>query len=116
MQSQIQVVASFIMTRPPDERFAQFVARRMPIIEPLTLVAAVSLICAWAIQPYAAHALADRGAEVQEAAGAALWLSGVLSPLTALTKALAAALICWSSTPSTVVSDGCIEAPRARLS
>jgi hypothetical protein len=36
------------------------------------------------------------GAAAQGAAQAALWLSGVLAPLTALMKAGAAALACWS--------------------
>jgi len=76
--------------------FARIVEQRTPVIEPLAIVATVSLLTTWAIQPYFAHALAQQGAAAQGAAQAALWLSSVLSPLTALVKAVAAALICWS--------------------
>jgi hypothetical protein len=76
--------------------FARIVDRRTPIIEPLTIVALVSLFTAWAIQPVVTHALLQQGAAAQGAAQAALWLAGVLTPLTALAKASAAALICWA--------------------
>jgi hypothetical protein len=75
---------------------ARIVDRRTPIIEPLTIVTVVSLLTAWAIQPFMVRALIPQGAAAQGAAQAALWLSGVLAPLTALIKASAAALICWS--------------------
>jgi hypothetical protein len=75
---------------------ARVVEERMPILEPLTVIAVVSLVTAWAIQPYVVHALAQQGAVAQSAAQAALWLSGVLSPFSALAKALLGALVCWS--------------------
>jgi hypothetical protein len=84
------------MNSRPAGTFARIVEQRSPVIEPLAIVATVSLLTAWAIQPYVVHALAQQGAAAQGAAQAALWLSGVLSPLTALVKAVAAALICWS--------------------
>ena len=74
----------------------RIIDRRTPIIEPLTIVASTSLLAAWAIQPFVVHALIPQGAVAQGAAQAALWLSGALAPLTALIKASAAALICWS--------------------
>lgn len=84
------------MPRRPAEMLARIVDRRTPIIEPLTIVTVVSLLTAWAIQPFMVRALIPQGAAAQGAAQAALWLSGVLAPLTALIKASAAALICWS--------------------
>jgi hypothetical protein len=84
------------MTSRPVEALARIVDRRSPVIEPLTIVAVVSLITAWTIQPFVAHALTPMGAAAQGAAQVALWLSGVLAPLTALMKAGAAALACWS--------------------
>lgn len=84
------------MPRRPAEMLARIVDRRTPIIEPLTIVTVVSLLTAWAIQPFMVRALIPQGAAAQGAAQAALWLSGVLTPLTALIKASAAALICWS--------------------
>jgi hypothetical protein len=84
------------MTRRPAEALARIVDRRSPIIEPLTIVAMTSLITAWAIQPFVVHALAPQGAVAQSAAQVALWLAGVLAPLTALAKASTAALISWA--------------------
>jgi ABC-type uncharacterized transport system permease subunit len=65
-------------------------------IESLTVIAAVSLLTSWAIQPYVIHALVQQGTIAQGAAQAALWLSGVLSPFAAFGKAAVAALVCWS--------------------
>ena len=84
------------MTSRPTEVLARVLERRAPIFEPLAIIAIVSLLTTWALQPYVVHALAQQGAVAQGAAQAALWLSGVLSPLAALVKACAAALICWS--------------------
>jgi hypothetical protein len=84
------------MNSRPAGAFARIVEQRTPVIEPLAIIATVSLLTTWASQPYFVHALAQQGAAAQGAAQAALWLSGVLSPLTALVKAVAAALICWS--------------------
>jgi hypothetical protein len=78
------------------EKFASIVGRRTPVFEPLIAIAIVSLITTWAIQPYVVHALAQQGAPAQQAARAALWISGVVSPLAAFGKALAAALVCWA--------------------
>jgi hypothetical protein len=75
---------------------AHLVERRTPILEPILVVASVSLLTSWAIQPYVVHALAQQGAVAQGAAQAALWLSGVLSPFAAFAKAAVAALVCWS--------------------
>lgn len=72
------------------------VQRRTPIIEPLVLIAIVSLLTSWAIQPLAMRALAQQGAIAQGAVRAALWLSAILSPLTALGKTTAAAIVCWA--------------------
>jgi hypothetical protein len=75
---------------------ARIVEQRTPILEPLAVIATVSLLTSWAIQPYVVHALAQQGAVAQGAAQAALWLSGVISPFSALAKATMAALVCWS--------------------
>jgi hypothetical protein len=72
------------------------VQRRTPILEPLVVVATVSLLTSWAIQPLAMSALAQQGAIAQGAVRAALWLSAILSPLGALGKATAAAIVCWA--------------------
>jgi hypothetical protein len=79
-----------------SEKLAGILERRAPVVEPLIVIALASLITTWAIQPYVAHALAQQGAAAQGAAQAALWISGVLSPLAAFGKALAAALVCWA--------------------
>ena len=84
------------MTSRPAGMFARVVEQRTPVMEPLAIIATVSLLTTWAIQPYVVHALAQQGTAAQGAAQAALWMSGVLSPLAALVKACAAALICWS--------------------
>ena len=72
------------------------VQRRTPVLEPLALIATVSLLTSWGIQPFVVQALTHQGAIAQAAAQAALWLSAVLSPLAALGKATAAALVCWA--------------------
>lgn len=72
------------------------VEARSPIAEPLALIAAISLLSSWAMQPYLAHALGSLGSAAQAAAQSALWLSGVLSPFAGFAKAIAAALVCWS--------------------
>jgi hypothetical protein len=84
------------MTTRPAEALARIVDRRSPVFEPLTIVAAVSLVSAWTIQPFVTHALTPMGAAAQGAAQAGLWLAGVLAPLTALMKAGVAALTCWA--------------------
>ena len=84
------------MNSVPVRRFAAVVDRRAPVFEPLAVIAIVSLITSWVIQPYLSHALAQQGAVAQQVAQGALWLSGVLSPFAALGKALAAALVCWA--------------------
>jgi len=84
------------MNNRPAERLASVIDRRTPVIEPLVVIAIASLITTWMIQPYVAHALAQQGGAAQSAAQAALWFSGVLSPLAAFGKALAAALVCWA--------------------
>jgi hypothetical protein len=85
------------MTIHPSRAIARIVDTRAPIFEPMIVIAIVSLSSAFAIQPYVAHALAAQGPVAQNAAQVALWLSGVLSPLAALGKALGAALVCWSA-------------------
>jgi hypothetical protein len=85
------------MSIQPSRAIARIVEARAPIVEPMIVIAIVSLSTAFAIQPYVAQALAGQGAVAQGAAQAALWLSGVLSPFSALGKALAAALVCWSA-------------------
>jgi hypothetical protein len=84
------------MTSGPAGTFARLIDQRTPVVEPLAVIAIVSLLTSWAIQPYVGHALAQQGAVAQGAAQAALWFSGILSPFTALIKSVAAALICWS--------------------
>jgi hypothetical protein len=84
------------MSGSPARTLAAPGAHRAVVIEPLAVIAAVSLLTSWAIQPYVTHALVQQGTVAQGAAQAALWLSGVLSPFAAFGKALAAALICWS--------------------
>lgn len=71
-------------------------ANRTLLIEPLMVIALVSLLTSWAIQPYITHALAQQGSVAQGAAQAALWFSGLLSPVAAFAKAVAAALVCWA--------------------
>lgn len=75
---------------------ARAIEERNPIFEPLVVVAVVSLFTSWAIQPYVVHALAPQGAVAQGAAQTALWLSGLLAPISALAKATMAALVCWA--------------------
>ncbi len=75
---------------------ARMVDERAPIVEPLIVVAVVSLVTSWAIQPYVVHALAPQGAVAQDAAQTALWLAGVFAPISALAKATMAALMCWA--------------------
>jgi hypothetical protein len=72
------------------------VQRRTPILEPLVFVATVSLVTSWAMQPLMMSALAQQGALAQGAVRVALWLSAILSPLAALGKATAAAIVCWA--------------------
>jgi hypothetical protein len=84
------------MNNVRSERFASVVDRRTPVVQPLIAIAIMSLITTWMIQPYVAHALVQQGPAAQGAAQAALWLSGVLSPLAAFGKALSAALVCWA--------------------
>jgi len=84
------------MSGRPAQIFGKLGADRTFVIEPLAVIAAVSLLTSWAIQPYVMHALLQQGAVAQGAAQAALWLSGVLSPFAAFGKAVAAALVCWS--------------------
>jgi hypothetical protein len=84
------------MTSRPPGTLARIIERRAFVLEPLAIISIVSLSSTWAIQPYVAHALAQQGAAAQGAAQAAIWFSGVLSPLSALAKALAAALVCWA--------------------
>jgi hypothetical protein len=74
----------------------RIVEQRTPIVEPLALIAVVSLLSTWAIQPYVVQALVQEGAPAQGAAQAALWLSGVVSPVTAFGKALSSAVVCWA--------------------
>jgi hypothetical protein len=76
--------------------FARTLDSRAPVLEPLIVIAIVSLLTSWAIQPYIAQSLQQQGAIVQGAAQAALWLAGVLAPVSALVKAFAAALVCWA--------------------
>lgn len=84
------------MTSRAAGTFARIMDERMPVFEPLVLIALASLGTTWVLQPFVAHALAQQGAPAQGAAQVALWLSGVLSPIAALGKAVGAALICWS--------------------
>jgi hypothetical protein len=76
--------------------FAHTLESRAPVLEPLIVIAIVSLLTSWAIQPYIVHSLSQQGALAQGAAQAALWLAGVLAPISAFFKALAAALVCWA--------------------
>ena len=69
---------------------------RTPVLEPLIVIAMLSLLTSWAMQPYIAHSLSQQGIVVQGAAQAALWLTGVLSPVAAFMKAFGAALVCWA--------------------
>jgi hypothetical protein len=85
------------MTLQPSRAVRRIVETRAPIFEPMIVIAIVSMTTAFAIQPYVAQALAGQGPVAQGAAQAALWLSGVLSPFSALGKALAATLVCWSA-------------------
>lgn len=66
------------------------------VFEPLAIIAILSLVTSWAIQPFVVQALAQQGTAAQTAAQAALWISGVISPATALVKALGTALVCWA--------------------
>ena len=84
------------MQRAFIEHFAGVIGRRRPILGPLMTIAAVSLTTSWIIQPYLAHALGAQGSVAQQAAQGALWVSGMLSPLAALGKALGLAVVCWS--------------------
>jgi hypothetical protein len=84
------------MSRRPARILGILGADRAFVIEPLAVIAAISLLATWAMQPYVIHALAQQGTVAQGAAQAALWLSGVLSPFAAFGKAMAAALVCWS--------------------
>jgi hypothetical protein len=84
------------MSGSPSPIVRSLDADRTFVIEPLVVIAAVSLVTSWAMQPYLTHALAEQGTIAQGAAQAALWLSGVLSPFAAFGKAVAAALVCWS--------------------
>ncbi len=70
--------------------------KRMSIFEPLAVIATVSLLASWGIQPFLAEALASRGVLAQQTAHSALWISAVLSPFAAFGKALAGALIAWA--------------------
>ena len=84
------------MSSRPAQILGKLGADRTFVIEPMAVIAAVSLLTSWAIQPYVTHALLQQGSVAQGAAQAALWLSGVLSPFAAFGKAVAAALVCWS--------------------
>lgn len=84
------------MNYPSAGRLAAALERRAPMLEPLVAISIISLITSWVIQPYVAQALAQQGPLAQQAAQGALWLSGVLSPVAALGKALSAALVCWA--------------------
>ena len=84
------------MSGSPSQIIGKLGGDRAIVIEPLVVIAAVSLLTSWAIQPYVIHALVEQGSVAQGAAQAALWLSGVLSPFAAFGKAVAAALVCWS--------------------
>lgn len=77
-------------------RFGRVLEQRAFVFEPLTIIAIVSLLTSWAIQPFVFQALVQHGSVAQGAAQTALWLSGVLSPLTSFMKALGATLVCWS--------------------
>ena len=76
--------------------FARTLEKQTPVIEPLLVIATLSLLTSWAIQPYITHALLQQGAIVQDAAQTALWISGVLSPFAAFGKAFCATLVCWA--------------------
>ncbi len=76
--------------------FAHTLESRAPVLEPLIVIAIASLLTSWAIQPYITHSLSQQGTLAQGAAQAALWLAGVLAPISAFVKALAAALVCWA--------------------
>lgn len=84
------------MTNGTSARFGRYLETRPMVIEALTIIAIVSILSSWAIQPFVSHALVQHGTAAQGAAQAALWLSGVLSPITAFIKALGATLVCWS--------------------
>jgi hypothetical protein len=84
------------MTDGTSARFGKLLDQRPLIFEPLTIIAIVSLLTSWAIQPFVSQALAQSGTAAQGAAQVAFWLSGVLSPLASFTKALGATLVCWS--------------------
>jgi hypothetical protein len=84
------------MNGRPVEKLAAVIDRRTPVVEPLIVIGIASLITTWMIQPYVAQALTQQGNAALSAAQAALWFSGVLSPLAAFGKALAAALVCWA--------------------
>jgi hypothetical protein len=84
------------MTDGTNAWFRRQLETRLLVIEPLTMIAIISLLASWAIQPFVSQALIEHGTAAQGAAQAALWLSGVLSPITAFMKALGATLVCWS--------------------
>ena len=84
------------MRRGPAQAIVRILDQRAPVVEPLAVIAIVSLVTTWMLQPFLVQALAGQGTVAQGAAQAALWLSGVLSPITAFVKAAAAALVCWS--------------------
>lgn len=84
------------MTDHAKSGFHRVLENRSLVFEPLAIIAILSLVTSWAIQPYVAQALAQQGTAAQGAVQAALWLSGVLSPVSALAKALGVALVCWA--------------------
>ncbi|MFI5233508.1 MAG: hypothetical protein ACHQSE_13445 [Gemmatimonadales bacterium] len=84
------------MNHQSAAKLAAALERRTPMFEPLVAISIISLITSWVIQPYVAQALTQQGPLAQQAAQGALWLSGVLSPVAALGKALTAALVCWA--------------------
>ncbi len=79
--------------------FADTLESHTPVVEPLIVIAIVSLLShRGAIQPYIVHSLSQQGPLAQSRRGGefALWLAGVLAPVSAFVKASAAALVCWA--------------------
>jgi hypothetical protein len=70
--------------------------RKTLIVEPMAIIATISLLTAWAIQPLVAHAVAQQGLVAQATVASALWLSAIVSPFSAFAKAASAALVCWA--------------------
>lgn len=77
-------------------RVAAVLERRALVFESLAAIAIISLATSWIMQPYLVRALAAQGAVAQQAAQGALWLSGILSPIAALGKALVGVAVCWA--------------------